>query len=278
MRPEQIHEAMCHLEPQLVEEAARPVQRGKKRLRPFLIAACLSLVIAIPAMAAAGNLLVKVYNRSNMPEHLAGQELDAYYEAVNPEKIPLAALSEEARQDAAEQGDVLVHHGFDSWDAIEDYLGINILDNEVITNARPRPVKVMDQDGQVVLNTPGSLMLVTDPDGQLIGINGSYYCVTATGKAIELYFMAATELNEHDSSGSLGVDFEGGTILHQTSEVFQTESGHSCTIVRTKDSLGETWTVDAWILQHGFTVRLSLTSQSETSADLTIKEILNAFE
>ena len=55
MRPEQIHEAMCYLEPQLVEEAARPAQRGKRRLRPFLIAACLSLVIAIPAMAAAGN-------------------------------------------------------------------------------------------------------------------------------------------------------------------------------------------------------------------------------
>lgn len=48
-----ISEAMCRLDPALVQEASEPVGRKRNRLRPLLIAACLAALCTVSVAAAA---------------------------------------------------------------------------------------------------------------------------------------------------------------------------------------------------------------------------------
>ena len=121
-------DALSHLDHSLIEEAAQPVVRHKTRLRSALVAACLCLLIAIPVVAVTGNLLVEHYYGSAIPKNLSDQNLDTFFRVSSADKVPIASISQEARDAAAAQADKVGYYGFETWDDAEEFLGLNILD------------------------------------------------------------------------------------------------------------------------------------------------------
>ena len=104
MTEHKIREAMGYLEPALVQEAAQTVAHKRKRLRPMLVAACLAALCAISVAAVSSGLLVQFYHNGNLPDHIAAEKVDAYYDVIGNDKVTPDGFSEELLARAAEQG------------------------------------------------------------------------------------------------------------------------------------------------------------------------------
>ena len=168
-----IHEAMDYLNPQLIQEAAHPVKHKKSRLRPVTLAACLVLLIAIPVMAATSSLFVEHYFGATIPDNLSKQNLDIYFRANTADKVPIAALSQEALDAAAAQPDKTGYYGFETLDEAEEFLGLNILDSDLLQTGHSIPVT--DAEGKQVLDAPCHLTLLRSDDGLLYSIHLTYF-------------------------------------------------------------------------------------------------------
>lgn len=148
MDKEKILEAMAHIDPALVEEADRPaVRRRAGWSRPALIAACLCLLLAGTAMAAAGVSRMRVTRVFDSEKSLAkyGYE-DSYsgYEIVGGMAcVPADALSEEINQLVFASPRETICKLVSGWNAAEEFLGRNLLDNPVLDKA-PSARRYMD--------------------------------------------------------------------------------------------------------------------------------------
>lgn len=276
MDKDHILHAMQHLDPALIQEAAETT-RKLRRLRPMLIAACLCLALTIPAMAVAGNLLVKHYAGSELPEQLADQGLDAYYEIVDTQRISENILSQKARDTAQNQEETAGYYSFDTWEDMEEFLGVNILDNAVLFNAMPCPVELYDANNQTLADAPCHLTLCNDQDGRLLSVRAEYACQTGEDAFLFVTASAVTERNTSENAGSLGVRYEDRQVLLQSSEAYRTASGTEATLISTQTSADGSWDVDGWIRQNGFVLRISTTAQEETAAKDVIRQVLDAF-
>ncbi len=273
-----IREAMCHLDADLVQEAAMPVVHKKKKFRTLLVAACLTALCIVGVAAASGGLLVQFYHNGNLPDSLPDGKVDAYYEVSGNEKIALDCFSEELLVCAAEQGVGGKIYPFETLSEIEAFLGQDFPENAVLEAARPVSIKMSDGTGAVVMDTPGSVYLHNDQEGRLVLVKADYYCRTQSGKLVFLTASAATVDNPNGSVGSHGVDYEGGHVLQQKAETYLTASGRKCTIVSTQNSLTGGWDVYSWIEQDGFVLSLSLDGHDEAAARTVLKQILDAFQ
>lgn len=273
-----IQEAMCFLDAQLVQEAAMPAARKKRKFRTVLIAACLAAMCVIGVAAVSGGLLVKFYHNGNLPDSMPTglQGVDAYYEVSGNEKLPLERFSDELLTCAEEQGAGNQLYLFDDLVAIEDFLGLDFPENPILEQATPVSTNVTAHEGGETLNAPGNVWLSNDWEGRLITVKAYYTCNTQNGW-ISLSASAATVNNPNGSIGSVGVDYEGGKVLRQKSETYQTASGRECTIVRTQRSITKGWDIYSWFEQDGYVLRLSLSAPEETAAQNEMKQLLDAF-
>ena len=274
----QIREAMCHLDPQLIQEAAMPMVHKKKKFRSLLVAACLAALCAISVAAVSGGLLVQFYHNSNLPDHIAADQVDAYYEVSGNDKMTLDSFPEELLACAEEQGPGGKVYPFETLEEIEAFLGRSFPENAVLRASKPKPIKMTDPNNEVIHETPGSVLLFNNTEGNLVLVKADYYCRTQSGKLVFLTASAATEDNPNGSVGSHGVDYEGGHVLQQKAETYLTASGRECTIVSTQNSLTEGWDVYSWIEQDGFVLSLSLDGPDEALARAELKQILDAFQ
>ena len=274
-----IREAMGHLNPVLVQEAAQPMTRRRKRgLRPMLIAACLAVLCVISVAAVSGDLLVQFYHNGNLPDWIAKDQTDAYYEVSGNEKIPMDRLPDELLALAAKQGPGGKVYPFADLMEIAEFLGMDFPSNSILEEAKPVSIQMTDTANQVIHDSPGSVLLFNDTEGRLILVKADYYCRTANGRKVLVTASAATERNPSGSVGSLGVDYEGGEVLQQKAETYLTASGRECTIVSTQNSLTEGWDVYSWVMEDGFVLSLSLDSPDEGQARAELKQILDGFQ
>ena len=106
MDKEKIMEAMAHIDPALVEEADRPAPRRAGWSRPALIAACLCLILAGTAAAAAGGAGMRVIRLFSSEKSLVKygyNDSHSGYEIVGGAAyIPADSLSDEINQLALE--------------------------------------------------------------------------------------------------------------------------------------------------------------------------------
>ncbi len=272
-----IRAAMCHLDADLVQEADMPMVHKKKKFRPLLVAACLATLCAISVAAVSGGLLVQFYHNGNLPDHIAADQVDAYYEVTGNDKMTLDSFPEELLACAEEQGPGGKVYPFETLEEMETFLGYTFPKNAILRDARPVSVKMTDPNNEVIHETPGSVLLFNNTEGNLVLVRADYYCRTQSGQTVMLVASAATELNPNGSVGSHGVDYEGGHVLQQKAETYLTASGWECTIVSTQNSLTEGWDVYSWIEQEGFVLSLSLDSPDEALARAELKQILDAF-
>ena len=274
MNNQTIHEAMGCLDPRLIQEAAAPDIRRRSRLRPFVLAACLILLIVLPVMAVTGNLLVEHYFGDSIPTHLAEQELDAFFRATTVEKVPVSTLSQEALDAAAAQSERTGYYGFDTWEDAEAFLGLNILDSEQIGSGTA--VSMMDETGRTVLCAPCHLTLHNGADGTLYAMALNYFFQTTDGVSISLNANAVTDQNPNDNHASLGVSDDASTVLSQSSEQYVTKSGLQTTIVVSQYSDGHGWSVDGWTQKNGFVLRFSMSSDREEDGMEIIRDLLDS--
>lgn len=278
MEKQKIVEAMTHLDAQLIQEAAQPVVRRKKRLRSLLVAACLTALCVVSVAAASSGLLVKFYSNRNLPENIPGDKVDAYYEVSGQNRVALSAFSEELLDCAREQGPGGKHYPFETLEEIEAFLGSELLENAILEEATPIPVKMTGPQGEVITDTPGSVLVYNNTEGNLVLVKADYYCRTQAGRTVFLTAAAATERNHNGSIGSQGVDYAEGEVLQQRSEDYQTASGQTCTIVSTQNSITEGWDVYSWFEQDGFVLGLSLTGGDEAAIRAELQQILDGFQ
>lgn len=269
----QIHNAMLHLDPQLIEEAAQPTARKTHRLRKTLLAACLCLVIMIPVMAAAGNLLVEHYFGDEIPNYLDSQELDAFFHVSTPEKLPVSSLSQQVLDAAAAQEDSCSYHGFDTWDDAEAFLGLQILDCDQMQT--PYPVDMLDAGGKSVLHAPAHLTLYKQ-DGLLSGIALHYYFQNQDETLISLTANAVTDQSPQENNASFGISNDRSHALKQTSENYQTASGIASTIVATQYSDGHGWVIDGWTQRNHFILHFSVSADQEEAGMQMIRDLLDS--
>lgn len=140
MKQEHMMEAMNHIDPALVEGADRcggEARRGKWR-KPALIAACLCLALAGTALAAelAG---VRIAWTGSDSEDWLKENGVAYTVENELAYFPLDSFSEEVTALSSEVQDKTVSWPFASWDALEEYLGRNVLDNLTLEEAARGP-------------------------------------------------------------------------------------------------------------------------------------------
>lgn len=276
MDHERIYTAMNQIDNSLIEEAAQSAKQKKRGLRPLLIAACLCLVIVIPVMAVAGNLLVEHYYGANIPENLSEQDLDAFFRANTTDKVPISAFSQEALDAAAAQEAQVGHYGFETWDDAEEFLGVNILDSDLIQNGHAIPLT--DTNGQEIFNTPCHLTLLRSKDGQLYSMNLDYFFKKYGEGLVSLYVNAITDQFPGENNYSIGVSNDGAFVLQQISEDYLTESGCQATIIGTEYSDGHGWDIAGWTQKNGFVIRFSLSTHDEESGMWAIRDLLDSIQ
>ncbi len=171
MDKEKIMEAMAHIDPALVEEADRPAPRRAGWSRPALIAACLCLILAGTAAAAAGGAGMRVIRLFSSEKSLVKygyNDSHSGYEIVGGAAyIPADSLSDEINQLALEHPCETSYKAFVRLEFAEDYIGRNLLDNALFDKA---PTGGIYSDAE---NTErgGCLMMVSANKEGLTGVN-----------------------------------------------------------------------------------------------------------
>lgn len=128
MKKEQALGLMNDIGPDLIEEAdlqAPAKRRMPKIARAGLIAACLCLALAGSAFAAVSYFGVRLVERDDGFTDVQGGV--AY--------VPYDSLSDEIK---ALEGEPYLLKVLDSWEAAEELIGVNLMDNPVLDNAPAR--------------------------------------------------------------------------------------------------------------------------------------------
>lgn len=141
MNSERIIEAMGHIDPALVESADRKASRERRSRRGWsiggVIAACLCLLLAGTAVAAemAGVHVVGIFDSKLTVSPDGTEELVAGYTVSRGVKY---FSVEDLSQKVVELNRTIQEptaKSFSSWERMEEYLGIQVLDNPVLANA-----------------------------------------------------------------------------------------------------------------------------------------------
>ena len=268
MTNDQIHCAMDYLDPQLIQAAAQPKNKKKTRLRPVVLAACLVLLL-IPVMAVTGSLLVEHYYGDAIPENLADQNLDAFFQVNTAEKVPVVSFSPELRE--GEPG--TSHYTFDTLDAAEELLGLEILNLEL--DHQEHSVQTTYADGSLV-DAPCNLTLLYNSERQLYAVSLQYFFRIRGGVVVTLNATAVTDRNPNDNNASIGVSNDGAQVVQQSDEVYTLESGAQATIIATEYSDSHGWDAAGWMEQNGFVFHFSLSAADRETGVETVRDLLNS--
>ena len=216
------------------------------------------------------------YFGDSIPAHLAEQELDAFFRATTAEKVPVANLSQEVLDAAALQTERTGYYGFDTWEDAENFLGLNILDSDLLGSGTA--VSMMDETGRTVLSAPCHLTLHNSADGTLYAMALNYFFQITDGVSVSLNANAVTDQNPNDNNASLGVSNDTSTVLSQNSEQYVTESGLQTTIVVSQYSDGQGWSIDGWTQKNGFVIRFCLSTPDQEHGIWAIRDLLESIQ
>ncbi len=134
MDKEQVYQIVGQIDPALIEEMdAPPKRRLPKIVKAGLIAACLTLALAGTAFAAMESGLLMRFVKVKGEQEPVDAEHVRCAALVITERIPVDGFSQEVREMAArDAASPAPGYGFDSWEAAEDLLGLNVMDNPLL--------------------------------------------------------------------------------------------------------------------------------------------------
>lgn len=253
-RVKKLFQAMGGVGDDLIEEAGM-VQKRKKRIpwRGLAVAACLCLALLGTAAAVTEYANLRILWRTT---HSSMVNIDGYIVEFPVDFYPMDTFSQELRDMAAadpgrwkHEGEETAHQYFDSWDDMQDFIGLELFRNPVLDSAEPRLAgtypweyhRHQDPDKTHLLLLPSN----TD-DGELYLINasGDYLMDGVYVSVLEVIYTEQAEGNLYYPAGNGEARGDGyhahyemvynNTESHEeSSEVYTTPNGLTATIVQT---------------------------------------------
>ena len=219
--------------------------RPKRRPRPLrtaLIAACVCLVLTGTAWAVSSGLLLRFIQGDEGLgnfEDTVDYEVAGYYEVIADQRFALDAFSEEMLAATSQEKDGYL--GFDSWEAAEEFLGFNVLDNTVL---RGMPMTRRMADG-----ASGNCLIhyFNDPDSgdlSVVRLHADYRLSTQVMVAektenmytlidtVSVMVTMVTEGNPYSNGGTRFFPYDEEDLYQVSVEEYTTSSGKAATILR----------------------------------------------
>ena len=232
-----------------LSHAASPTRRRVPVLRTALIAAVVCLVLigsalAVTVLHSAGR--IAPFGTGEKKEEI-GANNPGYTVTYEARRFPLSDFSDQILADAAQQTapppeeDFGFHliSGFDSWDAVEEYIGFDLMDNScleqaeksltpLLLNNRARvhaTVTRSTRDGVLSRARVDARWLVTENGIPVIVDLGAFLCTEAIpadediSKYNVLYTEEQTDLEVYDLTGSNGLTV---SVIADPDEIYST--------------------------------------------------------
>lgn len=232
-----------------LSHAAAPTRRRVPVVRAALIAAVVCLVLigsalAVTVLHSAGR--IDPFGTGEKKEEY-GYSNPGYTVTYEARRFPLSDFSDQILADAAQQTapppeeDFGFHliSGFDSWDAVEEYIGFDLMDNScleqaeksltpLLLNNRARAhatVTRSTRDGVLSRARADARWLVTENGIPVIVDLGAFLCTEAIpadediSKYNVLYTEEQTDLEVYDLTGSNGLTV---SVIADPDEIYST--------------------------------------------------------
>ncbi len=286
MENNQIYEAMGHLDPMLVQEAAERKSSKTLRRRPLIVAACLALAVGIPTVAAVKNFVVQYYEDDELPENLQ-EEFERGFIMENPYHIPAENFSEELFRHIESLGTDPTYDDrqlyFDSMEEVENFIGFNLFDNPVLDEAKPGISHRIDENGNYTqeyhcrLHLEG--LLRGNPREDLGGMSVRSSC-NLNGVHISMDVQISTK-EGGDVMGyyhSTPTEKNADIPNYEPMEERMTASGKEYTIAYGKYPKHELWCAKVFFLNNGAGIAMDFSGYDEATLRETVQQVMDGFQ
>ena len=226
-----------------------------KKIRWTAAAACIALLMAVPAVAKAIGLTLEFNPEANA------------WSAKTDGRFSASEYSEEVREITGQK--MFIH---ESLDEAEKLLGINFPKNSVIEEAEKRYVYTdfaegVGEDGEIHCNS-----YVVVNEGHIMGTHTMAYFILEKS-TVEIIYSTVCEENPNENGGGFGVSFEN----EAASESYIAPTGREFKIVIEKDDYGNNC-IYAFTDCDGVLVTVSLNINGETRAREILYKVLDAYK
>lgn len=268
MKSEKLLHAMGELDDELVSGAMQmPMENGKtarpRRVRWMILAACLCLLLAVPAMAWSENLQFRFF-----PE--AGR-----WEADTQYRFPLSAFSRDLREKAAENGTGFVRYPMDTMAEAADFIGVSLPENALLAQAEPAMMFLEFEDGEQ-MQTHCLVYLANGSDQKLMAVQAeAEYWYEETD--VHVLYSMVTECNPYENGGGAGVTFDD--LPENEPQTYMSASGRECVMAFTYTGYENFGYMGyGYVVVDGILVQLQVRHVSEETVRDTLPRLLDAFE
>ena len=244
----------------LIEEALEVrVRRKPAILRWVAVAACVCLLLASPVVAAMVGSLVELW---------PSDKTVSYH--IN-ERITIDSLSEEVAEAFDGQKKTVLRYQMDTLEEAEEFLGVELPENEILSGADPKHFERITDEGEV-LRQSCLLYLFGNDEMGLTSFNIDAYFQIDNVYAFVMY-RAATEQMPYENGGGIGFEVE-----QFDREDHMTASGME-SVIYTKYS-GDSnwgWSCNGIATLDGYVIFIRLNAPTKQEAVDTMKTILDAY-
>lgn len=245
----------------LIEEALEiRVKRKPSVLRWVAVAACVCLLLASPVVAAMVGSLVELW---------PSDKTVSYH--IN-ERITIDSLSEEVAEAFDGQKKTVLRYQMDTLEEAEEFLGVELPENEILSGADPKHFERITDEGEV-LRQSCLLYLFGNDEMGLTSFNIDAYFQIDNVYAFVMY-RAATEQMPYENGGGIGFDVE-----QFDREDYITEEGLSAVIYKRYTGVDPlvNWSGYAVTTVDGYLVHISVNAPTEQEVVDTMKTLLDAY-
>lgn len=229
--------------------------RPLKKLRWTVAAACMAVLLAVPAVAQAMGLTL---------------EFDSEVNAWKAETDGRFAEDEYSAEIRGITGQKMFIH--ESIDEAEKFIGIDFPKNAVLEEAEKRYVYTdfaegVGEDGEIHCNS-----YVVGNEGHLMGTHTMAYFIVDKS-TVEIIYSTVCEENPNENGGGFGVSFEN----EAASESYVNTNGREFKMVIEKDDYGNN-SIYAFTDCDGILVTVSVNIHGEARARGILYKVLDAYK
>lgn len=279
-------EVMNHIDPALVEEVelSEPPKRQRPRFRAAVLAACLCLALVGTGAAAVANGWIKLSElTSRQINRRDGTMLSIATVKVitdgGKSYVPWESFSPQCRDYPGSFLGLPQYKGFDTWEELEAFLGLNIMDNPVLDQAKPAIHENKSSlGGRTETGSCFAGFQGTIEEPERIVLSAVYQFEILDGIPLYLSLSTTIQITPYESedqiAGSTIYQSNGKEMIELTTEEHVTPSGQETVIITS--NMGS---IETYIQINGTIFRICSHCDSEHMEEglRTVREVLDAF-
>lgn len=240
MDKEKMMDVMSRIDPALVEEAdAGAIRNRRGWVRPAAVAACLCLLLAGTVLAVESGLLAEfIRGDEGLGDYsdLVGYEIAGQYHVTTARRVPVESFSQEVRElsDSLSMEDPVGFYGFSSWEAAEEFLGMDVMNNPLLDSARMSLIAIGEDEGY----GPGGIRANSVVSIHKSSETGELICVRVTGNYnvdnrgnVAVTATLVTDRNPYEEGGGTNILYSAEQMENLEFQEYVTASGTAASIV-----------------------------------------------